>query len=128
MDEALGKAGASNKTRAVFRAIYSKATAAVRVRDQNGEEMISSSFRVQRGVVQGDICSPYGYICALALLFMRFDPEGTDGSGARLRGDINIGQLTYADDSALVCKTATEASRRVSAVRLGFRRDGDKEV
>ena len=33
-----------------------------------------------------------------------------------------------ADDSALLCRTATEASQRVSAVRMGFRCDGDKEV
>ncbi len=46
LDEALGEAGASDKSRAVFRAIYSKAAAAVRVRDPSGEEMISPSFRV----------------------------------------------------------------------------------
>ena len=31
-------------------------------------------------------------------------------------------------DSALICKDVEEASERVSAVRLGFRADGDKEV
>eukprot|EP01050_Picozoa_sp_SAG11_P047531 SAG11_NODE_24941_length_365_cov_3.537594_1_plen_86_part_01 len=83
---------------------------------------------VRRGVVQGDICSPFGYICALALLFMRYDPEGEAQHGVTLRGDLTVWQLTYADDSALVCQSSEEASTRVSRVRLGFRRDGDKEV
>eukprot|EP01050_Picozoa_sp_SAG11_P030303 SAG11_NODE_8907_length_964_cov_1.041618_1_plen_172_part_00 len=98
------------------------------MKDQSGEVTISPSFPVKRGVVQGDICSPYGYICALALLFMRHDPEGTAGCGITLRGGQNLCQLTYADDSALLCSTAAEASQRVSNIRLGFRRDGDKEV
>ena len=45
-----------------------------------------------------------------------------------LTGGTVISALTYADDSALICKDAEEASKRVSAVRLGFRADGDKEV
>ena len=45
-----------------------------------------------------------------------------------MKGGITLWQLTYADDSALLCRTATEASQRVSAVRMGFRCDGDKEV
>eukprot|EP01050_Picozoa_sp_SAG11_P050318 SAG11_NODE_27978_length_326_cov_1.634361_1_plen_82_part_01 len=67
LDTALNAAGASDKSRAVFRAIYSKASARVRVRDGT-EEVISRAFDVRRGVVQGDICSPYGYIIALAFL------------------------------------------------------------
>ena len=64
----------------------------------------------------------------LAMLFMRFDPEGIEGTGVSMKGGITLWQLTYADDSALLCRTATEASQRVSAVRMGFRCDGDKEV
>eukprot|EP01050_Picozoa_sp_SAG11_P008248 SAG11_NODE_718_length_7584_cov_10.771009_2_plen_464_part_00 len=128
LDEALATAGASSKSRAIFRAIYSRAAAAVRVRDRSGEEVISPSFMVRRGVVQGDICSSFGYIYALALLFMRCDPEGDAQHGVTLRGDLPVWQLTYADDSALVCQSSEEASTRVSRVRLGFRRDGDKEV
>jgi hypothetical protein len=43
-------------------------------------------------------------------------------------GKVAISALTYADDSALTRDDKPEASRRVSAVRLGFHEDGDKEV
>ena len=128
LDAALHAAGATDKSRAVFRAIYSKASVAVRVRTENGEETISRSFNIRRGVVQGEICSPYTYILALAFLFFAHDPEAAAGTGVTLAGGIVVSALTYADDSALVCGSAEEASGRVSAVRLGFRRDGDKEV
>ena len=41
---------------------------------------------------------------------------------------VTISALAYADDVALTCDTKPEASRAVSAFRLGFRKDGDKEV
>ena len=66
LDESLGVAGASDKTRAMFRAVYGKANAVVRVRKGNGEEVFSESFDVRRGVVQGDIFSPLCFIIALA--------------------------------------------------------------
>eukprot|EP01050_Picozoa_sp_SAG11_P021886 SAG11_NODE_3993_length_2118_cov_2.908866_3_plen_71_part_00 len=44
LDEALDTAGASNKSRAIFRAIYNKTVAVVWVRDRSGEEVISPSF------------------------------------------------------------------------------------
>jgi hypothetical protein len=43
-------------------------------------------------------------------------------------GKVAISALAYADDAALTCDTKPEASRAVSAIRLGFRKDGDKEV
>jgi len=128
LDAAMKAAGASDKCRAVFRAIYAKASAKVRVRSENGEETISRAFGIGRGVVQGDICSPYGYILALSFLFFMHDPEAVAGTGITLVDGTVIPALTYADDSALCCETAEEASRRVTAIRLGFRLDGDKEV
>jgi hypothetical protein len=44
----------------------------VRVRVREGrQEMVSRAFDIHRGVVHGDICSPYGYIIALAFRFYR---------------------------------------------------------
>jgi hypothetical protein len=43
-------------------------------------------------------------------------------------GKVTISALAYADDAALTCDTKPEASRAVSAIRLGFWKDGDKEV
>ena len=53
LDESLAAANASDKSRAIFRAIYTEAAG----------EMVS----IKRGVVQGDIASPY--ILVLAFLF-----------------------------------------------------------
>ena len=57
-------------------------------------------------------CSPYGYICALALLFLRFDEEAGGDSGVSIRGGQTLWQLTYADDSALLA----EARRLVESL------------
>ena len=78
--------------------------------------------------MQGDICSPYGYIIALAYLFLQHDPDNAPGTGVMMAGGLTIPALTYADDSALICSDTEEASRRVTNIRLGFRTDGDKEV
>ena len=107
-------AGASDKSRAVFREIYSKASAAVRVRTENGEETISRPFDIRRGVVQGDICSPYSYKLALAFLFFAHDPEAAVGTGVTLDGGIVIPALTYADDSALICECEEDTHRERS--------------
>ena len=45
-------------------------------------------------------------ICALALLFMRFDPHGRAGTGVNVRGGITLWQLTYANDNALAAKAS----------------------
>ena len=42
-------------------------------------------------------------------------------------GKVTISALAYADDVALTCDTKPEASGVVSAIRLGFRKDGDKD-
>ena len=71
LDEALGISGASCKTRAIIRSIYSSASAIVRSRDENsGYTAFSDAFSVDRGVVQGDIVSPYCFIIALQLIFL----------------------------------------------------------
>ena len=75
LDESLGVAGASDKTRAMFRAVYGKANAVVRVRKGNGEEVFSESFDVRRGVVQGDIFSPLCFIIALARVMELHDTK-----------------------------------------------------
>jgi arginine deiminase len=94
LDAALQAAGATDKSRAVFHAIYHKASAAVWVQTENGEETISRPFDIQRGVVQGDICSPYMYILALAFLFFAHDPEAAAGTGVTLAGGIVVSALT----------------------------------
>ena len=65
MDTTLAKAGASNKSRAIFRAIYEAATGIARVRGVDGATIYSEALNVGRGVIQGDIMSPVLFILAL---------------------------------------------------------------
>jgi hypothetical protein len=73
LDKALQRAGASNKTRAIFRAIYSVANARTAVQGVDGKTVLSDSFAISRGVVQGDITSPIYFILALELILELHD-------------------------------------------------------
>ena len=65
LDEALRKAGASNKTRSMFRAMYKAASAVTTVKDIDGKTVTSKCFQINRGVIQGDIISPILFVIAL---------------------------------------------------------------
>ena len=65
LDKTLAAAGASAKSRAIFRAIYKAATGKARVRGTDGKYTLSGSFNIRRGVIQGDIISPVLFILAL---------------------------------------------------------------
>lgn len=58
MDVSLKAAGASWKTRAMFRAIYLAAEGTARVRGLYDNKIYSESFKARRDVIQGDIISP----------------------------------------------------------------------
>ena len=65
MDRTLTKkAGASRKSRAIFRAIYKAATGIARVRGVDGKYELSGKFNIYRGVIQGNIISPVLFILA----------------------------------------------------------------
>ena len=65
MGVTLAKTGASNKNRAIFRAIYEATTGIAIVRGVDGATIYSEAFNVGRGVIQGDIMSPVLFILAL---------------------------------------------------------------
>ena len=69
LDRSLKNAGASRKTRAMFRAIYAAAEGTARVRGLNGDQVYSASFKVRRGVIQGDIISSIFFILAMEQIF-----------------------------------------------------------
>ena len=66
----------NDKIRSIFRAIYSKANAVVRVQKADGSHTYSRSFDVRRGVLQGDIFSPLCFIVALSRIMGR-DAQAT---------------------------------------------------
>jgi hypothetical protein len=99
IDLALEEAGAKPRTRALFRAVYGSAAAMTKVKDVDGEYAFSDRFPVRRGVVQGDITSPYYFILALEAVLRRHDKipgKGVDFDGTRIH------TLGYADDAALI--------------------------
>ena len=70
IDTALAEAKATDKTRVMFRAIYKSATARTDVEGIDGKTEQSDVFPINRGVIQGDITSPYVvfHYCARAHL------------------------------------------------------------
>ena len=129
LDEALVKAGASNKTRAMFRAVYRSASAFTAVADADGKSVKSDVFAIRRGVVQGDITSPLYFILALDLILRRYDDVA--GKGVAF-GDILLHTLGYADDVALIDyghpAGIEMASNRVTAIAAGSKKDADMTI
>ena len=126
LDKALAKAGASNKLRAMFRAIYNAASAFVELQSTEGGMFLSDSFPIRRGVVQGDMTSPLYFILALELILR--DHDKFPGKGIPLASTM-IHTLGYADDIGLTewgdedgCK---RLSLRVTSISLGSRKDAD---
>ena len=123
LDEALGETNASDKSRAIFRAIYKKARAKVRVRGDAGDRTHTESFPIDRGILQGDMFSPLCFIIALAYAFKKVDP----GGGSNILGWL-IDTLTYADDAALIDCTAEQATVRITAIAVGLRKLAHMEI
>ena len=126
LDAALEEAKVPNKLRAMFRAVYSAASAFTSVPAPDGKSAKSDCFRIRRGVVQGDITSPLFFILALEAILRLHDT--TLHKGVSL-GDTIIHILGYADDAALIDFGDSEglkiAEERVSAIAKGSREDAD---
>ena len=116
LEAALRDAGASDKSIAMFRAVYTMAKGAVRVTGADGSRLISRVFDIGRGVLQGDLISPLYFIVALAIVFKKSDPGGSTNILGLL-----IDALFYADDAALLSSTAEEAAKRMDAISKALR-------
>lgn len=66
-------AGASRKTRALFRKIYATTMGSERVAGTQGKTVFSHTFDINRGVIQGDIISPVFFIIALDQFVQKYD-------------------------------------------------------
>ena len=112
LDRTLAAAGASRKSRSIFRAIYRAATGIARVNGVDGKYEFSGKFKINRGVIQGDIISPVLFILALDQLIQTVDKTGTGVQcGSKI---LNIRVLGYADDAALAEPTVGAMTRRLT--------------
>ena len=84
------RAKATDKCRAMFRAIYSAASARTKVQDTDGKFVFSDAFPINRGVVQGDITSPLYFILALELILEKYDTHPSKGVDF---GDVRVHTL-----------------------------------
>ena len=125
LDRALRRAGASHKTRAIFRAIYKAASARTEVTDVDGKKILSDAFPIRRGVVQGDITSPIYFILALDLILRDHDNHPQKGVDF---GGVKVHTLGYADDAALLDSKKAVATARVTSIAAGSRKDADMEI
>lgn len=118
LDEALYHAGATEKTRALIRAIYRNATATVRASDSAGKRALSEASSIDRGVVQGDIVSPYCSILALQLIFLECDDDPNHGIilQAGTNRAVRVKALKYADDIATISPDTVQTSKRITAI------------
>ena len=125
LDRTLAAAGASRKSRAIFRAIYKAATGVARVRSINGKYEFSGNFRICRGVVQGDIMSPVLFILALDQLVQTVDKKGT---GVKCGRVLKIRVLGYADDAALAEPTVKMMTQRLTDLADASIREADMHI
>ena len=125
LDQSLEAAGASRKTRAIFRAIYEAAVGIARVRGLNGKTIYSEHFEIKRGVIQGDIISPIFFILAMEQIFRLHDK---DGDGITLGNHLHIGVLGYADDAVLASELTSKMSKRATSVARGSEADADMTI
>ena len=125
LDRALKRAGASNKTRVLFRAIYRAASAYTEVNSTDDTVVRSQPFPVNRGVIQGDILSPLFFILALELILKYHD--NVPGKGVQVGGE-TVHTLGYADDAALLDASLDVATARVSSIAQGSREDADMDI
>ena len=71
LDNALSCAGVSIKVRRIIQSIFRAASGCVRIGNSTSE-----SFKIARGVLQGDIFSPVAFIAGLWKIFSTHDTPG----------------------------------------------------
>ena len=126
LDDSLKRAGASRKTRAMFRAIYAAAQGTARVRGLNGDQVYSATFKVRRGVIQGDIISPIFFILAMEQIFRVHDPSP---AGVAIGNYLHVGVLGYADDAAIVSEDSVgKLTERLGNIADGSEKDADMSI
>ena len=96
--------------------MYDAASAYTAVPDTDGKITSSSSFPINRGVLQGDITSPLYFILALELILQKHDWR-VDKEGISF-ADVLLHTLGYADDVAII-EYGDEADGCLTTFRKG---------
>ena len=65
----------------MFRAVYASVTARTKAYDTDGTHILSETFEINRGAVQGDVTSPLYFILALEILLQTHDIAPNKGVG-----------------------------------------------
>ena len=95
----------------------------MRISNPDGSTDDSEPFDISRGVLQGDIFSPVAFIAGLMQTFRSHDiPEAGITVGAPPH-EVSISGLEYADDVALLDPDTEQASRRLSSISSGSKKD-----
>ena len=106
------------------------ASAYTTVPDTDGKTVSSSTFPINRGVLQGDsITSPLYFILTLELILRKFDARVDKGVPL---ADVILHTLGYADDVALIeygdDEGTNRLSERVTAIKTGSKILADMDV
>ena len=109
----------------MFRAIYKAALTTTKVDSVDGDTVMSPSFPIRRGVVQGDITSPLYFVLTLEQILCNHDT--IVGKGVNF-GARRVHTLGHADDTALIDYTPEMATKRVTAIVKGSRTDADMHI
>ena len=128
LDRALSSAGASVKLRRVIQTIFNAASGCVRIRKPDGNEELSATFNIARGVLQGDIFSPVAFITGLMHIFKIHDNPNAAVTVGTPPNQVSISSLEYADDAALADENVQNASERISSIAEGSRKDAAMEI
>ena len=110
LDGALADAGVSAKVRRIIQAVFAAATGIVRVRLPSGTNVMSETFNIERGVLQGDIFSPVSFIAGLDKLFRTHDVANSGVVVGNGDSSVLMSKFEYADDAALIDGNTTLAS------------------
>ena len=131
VDEALKKAGASPKVRAIYRVIYSAAAAFTSVPEVDNEKVKCEPFSIDRGVLHTGRChlTPV-FILVLELILRRHNVTSAN-KGVPL-ADIFAHLLGYADDVAVLEMGDSDGvlalENRVSDISEGSSDDADMMI
>ena len=127
VDQALKKAGASTKARAMYRAIYKAAAAYTESMGADNKRARCDTFNIGRGVLQGDVTSPLYFIMALELI-MRCHDAANANKGVKM-ADIMVHFLGYADDAVILedgsLSGIQQIGDRANAISKGSKEDAD---